>query len=476
MSIYKHKNQDFTFNNIYYVSTTGLDTNDGLTIDTAFLTCGKAANVAQTGDAIVFDKGRFCITYDLGSTGAGRGGLSDYGKSITFFGQDINTILYNNPNLMTSYRDMHIASLYGINSKVYNCVFEHDAGQARIQTSYASALLGSNASVCYGKFYNCVFKCINNFSNYPTIIYDNSETGDVRFFSCAFIMPSNIVNQYSGGNSIKEYDKCAFNVTKTGNGPSTGYLEYQDIDLSLYRNLTNSNYGVYSGNFSWATSKLLFMDESLNLYKYNSGLISLNKQFPPNMNDFSEFGISELPNITEIPSNYKILGYSLFQTLTKVNVKPKDVICKLALLTPDVINFDTFTLTSNINNNSILKFLISTDGNNYFKFDNTNWVNTSLSNISNEGMTLSELNNINTGLNNLVFSNDKQLFLAVYMKLDNFTDTLNLDKIEIQVDLCGKWEILDQFTNSTQNYYFKFAAGDKLTSNLYLPGTYKINF
>ena len=128
MPIYKHKNQDFTFNNIYYVSTTGLDTNDGLTIDTAFLTCGKAANVAQTGDAIVFDKGRFCITYDLGNTGVGRGGLSDYGKSITFFGQDINTILYNDPNLMLNYRDIHIVSLYGINSKVYtrNCMLKHD--------------------------------------------------------------------------------------------------------------------------------------------------------------------------------------------------------------------------------------------------------------------------------------------------------------------------------------------------------------
>ena len=218
-------------------------------------------------------------------------------------------------------------------------------------------------------------------------------------------------------------------------------------------------------------------------YKVDNNILVEVSNNIPTENDFKDNGMNTInsSDVSLINGPYTLYTYyynnesSNTMINTTVNQKEKIIKFKLISLT-DVINFDTFTLTSNINNNSILKFLISTDGNNYFKFDNTNWVNTSLSNISNEGMTLSELNNINTGLNNLVFINDKQLFLAVYMKLDNFTDTLNLDKIEIQVDLCGKWEILDQFTNSTQNYYFKFAAGDKLTSNLYLPGTYKINF
>lgn len=210
-------------------------------------------------------------------------------------------------------------------------------------------------------------------------------------------------------------------------------------------------------------------------YKVDNNILVEVSNTIPTENDFKDNGMNTInsSDVSLINGPYTLYTYDYnneaSNTMINTTVNQKEKIIKSKLISlADVEHIDNLILTG-----TNIKLFISNDNITWHTYKNSSWNPYTLNsdNLNLNGMTISEFNNIpNSDLN--TFLNTGKMYFACILD----STSSKLDNIELQADLSGTWEILDQFTNSTQNYYFKFNAGDKLTSNLYLPGTYKINF
>ncbi len=273
----KINNMILNFNRVIYVDEkNGNDkTGDG-SKENSYKSIQKAQEIAIDGNAIYIKKG----IYDLSSTGYG---LYEAKHKITFIGEADETIIISDGN-KNSYRDNH-AAVFEVDCSVYNIVFKYNSGNRT--ENYSCALIGSGSmsNQQYGNFYNCAFLAINKS---PSPCYGNRDI-NVNFKNCSFIIPDKFQATYTGGGlDNTKWINCAINKDLyKESDTSFGNLNISKDDYSILSDVwenmgigtnpdgTQSNVGVYGGEFAWGNWKLkektIYLNKSsLTLKEYTS--------------------------------------------------------------------------------------------------------------------------------------------------------------------------------------------------------------
>lgn len=295
----------FTFNNIYYVSTTGNDvTGDGSEVN-PFQTVNYAVDkCASSGDAIYALEGVHDVTSI--SSSYGRGGLYDGEKSISFFGVPSKTIFLCDGSKHTS-RDHHAICTRGVDTKIYNIIFDVKYNGRTL--NYSTSIAGNDSTITRGDVYNCVFLCDAT----PSMSYNNNSC-TVRMFNCIFITPGAFQRSYSNTVAL---ENCATNYSFYNEGSRKTCLnnvvfddEYRIksdgwIHTGTGNNMdgTIANIGVYGGIFEWKLIELIANYQDI---------------FPSNI-WFTETGeITVDLNISDTNEPDKKLGYNVILNGNKI--------------------------------------------------------------------------------------------------------------------------------------------------------------
>ena len=249
-----------SYNNVYYVSTTGDDTLNTGTAANPFATVDRAISAAaSTGDAIFIGGGEFDIT-NTGANNFGDSGLNNDGKDVDFIGTPNETVFKIDGTATTS-RDLHFYSGKGF-SRVYGITFVRDSNNRA--TNYMNAFFGFGT--VQGEFYNSVFKSVN--SNVIGLTYDNTNTLDVSVFNSVFDVEVDFSSSYSGRNlqlfnSVSNksflqsdgntYNSVLSNVTFDEDYNITSDASFwQDAGVGFDRDGSQADLGVYGSTYSWA--------------------------------------------------------------------------------------------------------------------------------------------------------------------------------------------------------------------------------
>jgi hypothetical protein len=310
-----------TYNHVYYVnSITGLDTNDGLSKNTAYKTVTKAYNSCVSGDAI----------YLIGVSGANYNDFtSAITKQIDFVGDGVlskisttsSILLFTNSTTNVNFYRVNIfaqqlfRSSTGSSYKFYNCIIKLDYNLVGYTASvnvynFYNCVLDAR-SVTYGFFRedavytNCLFigKCENT-AVYGSSILHTCQVNDV------FVSSSN--NYISG---ISTYSNLTLD-----NNYNIGGVNWQNIGIGTNSDGTVANIGVYGGDFSLDFPIKYLIKQNNNYYtitsisydsitNHNFIPLTLNGGVIPNKSDIETFGFNNLNlltnNMTVNADNFK---------------------------------------------------------------------------------------------------------------------------------------------------------------------------
>jgi hypothetical protein len=143
------------------------------------------------------------------------------------------------------------------------------------------------------------------------------------------------------------------------------------------------------------------------------------------------------------------------------------------LLISDVDSFDSFSVTSNISGNGIIRIIVSVDSGATWKVYNGGWqdITTDKYVVKDGGMNISTFNGLtSTDWNNLRGTSDTIRF-GYYLEVDNSSDIAETDVLEMQADMKGTWKKCNP-----NDYDYEYAYNNKIVVKLLVDGSYKINY
>lgn len=198
--------------------------------------------------------------------------------------------------------------------------------------------------------------------------------------------------------------------------------------------------------------------------------------------DFETHGFTDLSLITEqvlsTLDNSKLLMYSEklkptlnIKAIPKAQlIKPTDDI-KFKLL--DKINL--MTLTSNKTRQGVVKIIFSVDSGVTWKTYNIVTLEfedidiTNLENVKIYGINADTFNTINSKWNEVV--KEGKIRFAYYLEIENEDDVANVDKLEINMDLTGRWKKAKHDTDYDYEY-----DNEHIYVTFQSDGSYKVNY
>lgn len=131
-----------------------------------------------------------------------------------------------------------------------------------------------------------------------------------------------------------------------------------------------------------------------------------------------------------------------------------------------------FTLYSNTNNKGIIKIIYSVNqGKSWKSYKNGGIVDIStndLDTIKEHGMTPDEFNAIKTKWNDLIIEDN--IRFGYYLEIEDFEDTVEVDKLEALFSLLGRWKKLKE-----TDYDYEY-DNTHIYITLHKDGSYKINY
>lgn len=193
------------------------------------------------------------------STSYGTGGLYDAGKSIAFIGNPGKTVFLCD-GVKNTRRDQHAICTYGIDTRVYQVIFDVKLNGRTID--YHVAVFGRDNYRTNCRVYNCVFV----YDGRPSIVYDNENINVIEVYNSTFIVTGDFLRSYSGGTRPK-LTNCATNRAFYSEGTKVtcaNYLLFDSqyrikSDESLWKDVGTgtdldgsiADLGVYGGEYSW---------------------------------------------------------------------------------------------------------------------------------------------------------------------------------------------------------------------------------
>ena len=222
---------------IYYVSNNGSDSNDGLTLETAFATIDYAVSQVSEDTTINIGEGEFEVS--------GLPTLSSASGIIRFVGEERNTVL-----IVTNCTAL---STFANSVSFYQIIFK-----ASDNMTGDTRMLSYTDDSHLVNFYNCVFKKSDN-GTYPTsalfLFHNNSATyvANKYFYNCSFA--ANLPVTY--GYGMTYCYNCALDCSQWYSYNNGGYNCTDCVTNAIYdeqyqlTNYDNLLYGVYSGDYAW---------------------------------------------------------------------------------------------------------------------------------------------------------------------------------------------------------------------------------
>jgi len=131
---------------------------------------------------------------------------------------------------------------------------------------------------------------------------------------------------------------------------------------------------------------------------------------------------------------------------------------------------NSVTITSHKLNGGDVKVMVTKDGNTYYTFNGTEWVEKTLADIDTEGMSVTLVNALDGDAWGLLET--KKIGFAYSLSMENVTDKADVDQLDLNVDMRGVWH---KATHST-DYTYKYTSPTKLVVTLKNDGSYKINY
>ena len=156
----------------------------------------------------------------------------------------------------------------------------------------------------------------------------------------------------------------------------------------------------------------------------------------------------------------------------KMTAVPNDqtVVPKKLISTKSIENIDWVTISSTVGNNTVLKIAVTKDLSKYYSFNGTDWVE--VSDIKNDGNTPTEINSISSKNWGKFINGANGIAFEYFLSITDETDTLNTDKLSMQVDMKGTWQSALKGTD----FNYGYSANDQLKVTLLTDGSYKINY
>ena len=170
----------------------------------------------------------------------------------------------------------------------------------------------------------------------------------------------------------------------------------------------------------------------------------------------------------------KILVNDDYDTKHKIKMTavPNDqiVVPKKLISTKSIENIDSVSISSTVGNNTVLKIAVTKDLSKYYSFNGTDWVE--VSDIKNDGNTPTEINSISSENWDKFINGANGIAFEYFLSITDETDTLNTDKLSMQVDMKGTWQSALKGTD----FNYGYSANDQLKVTLLTDGSYKINY
>ena len=156
----------------------------------------------------------------------------------------------------------------------------------------------------------------------------------------------------------------------------------------------------------------------------------------------------------------------------KMTAVPNDqtVVPKKLISIKSIENIDSITIASTVGTNTDLRIAVTTDLTNYKSFDGTNWIN--VTDIKAQGNTPTEINSISSADWDSLINGSDGIAFEYFLSITDETDTLNTDKLSMQVDMKGTWQSALKGTD----FNYGYSANDQLKVTLLTDGSYKINY
>lgn len=447
-------NETLTFNNIYYVSTTGNDTTGNGSLSLPYKTVYKAVGrCASSGDAVYALAGSYDVTYVSTETESNykyrnynSGGLYDFGKSISFIGQPNKTTFvcdgYQHP-----YRDSHCILTTGADTRIYNIKFNYWTGGRT--SSYEIAIFGNLPTSVKAKLYNCIINC----NEHVTMLYPVNSSCNVKVYNTVFKLIQNLTGNYDRIGSTVTLENCVsnFNISNT--------LGIK-INTCLFNATINSNFevtsagavnsgtgydpdssvadlGVYGGLFSWA--QVYFLVKHGSDYKYYDGSswVSIGSSLTTSLvNSYGMQSITFYPHLKLLSGEAEVNVIDLTRNKSRTlnyNAVPSKRLVKMNTNINFQYNITNFTTVFTSTGDKI-KVIFSTDGGATWKspvLTNGNYVwtsvtDTDLTDVENKGIKMSVLSNVPASVWDELGSSAR---LAYLFDMDTTTDVQRIDTL-----------------------------------------------
>jgi hypothetical protein len=133
-------------------------------------------------------------------------------------------------------------------------------------------------------------------------------------------------------------------------------------------------------------------------------------------------------------------------------------------------NINQIDIAVNEENEGIVKILCTTDGINYKRYSNNEWIDVPLDNIETEFMTAAEIRNFDYTIWKKL--NPEKIGFAYLLSINTEDDIAEVDNLSINVDMKGSWNSV----SINEDCQYKYFLGGNLKIYLLKDGDYKINY
>ena len=138
----------------------------------------------------------------------------------------------------------------------------------------------------------------------------------------------------------------------------------------------------------------------------------------------------------------------------------------------ETVNSIEFTGVFAADSGGFVKFVFTTDNENYKVFDGTAWQALDLLDFADEGMTESQVHALDAAAFSLLLDGAEGFGTAIYISQEALNDNLHVDALTVNADMKGSWA----GAIHGQDYTYSFYSANNLTVNLTAAGTYKVNY
>lgn len=204
-------------------------------------------------------------------------------------------------------------------------------------------------------------------------------------------------------------------------------------------------------------------------------------QEPLTKADFEELGFNNLNLLLDKDlSNTTLLLNSIAETIVStVSVTaipgPQKIIPTGDIILRMLDKIYNFTIYSNKNNSADIKIIFSVDeGANWltYNLDTDEFEEIDISRIKEvkeKGVDLDTFNSINEKWNEVILNS--KIRFAYYLEIESISDIAEVDKLEIKMDMHGRWKK----AKHGQDYNYKY-DNEHIYVSFFKDGSYKINY